>query len=169
MVGMDPALVLVPGAGGQARYWHRLVPELARRGLAAVPVDLPADDDSAGLDAYAEAVLAAAAPWEDVVVVGQSMGGFIAPLVCARRPVRSLVLLNAMVPRPGETGAQWWTATGHRAEGSWQELFFNDAPPEVLADAANRGEVVQSSRPFQDPWPLPRWPPGAHGRARGRR
>ena len=155
---MEPTFVLVPGAGGDAWYWHRLVPELARRGLAAVAVDLPSDDDGAGLDAYVDAVLAAASPFGDVVVVAQSMGGLIGPLVCARRPVRSLVLLNAMIPRPGETGAQWWTATGHQAEGSWQELFFNDAPPDVLADAESRGDVVQSSRVFEDPWPLPRWP-----------
>jgi pimeloyl-ACP methyl ester carboxylesterase len=155
---MDPAFVLVPGAGGRAWYWHRLLPELTGRGLAAVAVDLPADDDSAGLDAYVESVLAAAAPWQDVVVVVQSMGGLVGPLVCARRRVRSLVLLNAMIPRPGETGAQWWAATGHRAEGTWQELFFNEAPPDVLADAESRGEVVQSSRPFEDPWPLTGWP-----------
>jgi pimeloyl-ACP methyl ester carboxylesterase len=158
MVGVDPAFVLVPGAGGQAWYWHRLVPELSRRGFAAVPVDLPADDDSAGLDVYVETVLAAAAPWKDVVVVAQSMGGFTGPLVCARRPVRSLVLLNAMVPRPGETGAEWWTATGHRADGPWEELFFHDVPAEVLAEARDRGEPAQSSRPFEDPWPLPAWP-----------
>ena len=158
MVGMDPALVLVPGAGGQAWIWHRLVPELTRRGLAAVAVDLPADDDSAGLDAYAETVVAAASPWDEVVVVAQSMAGFTAPLVCARRPVRALVLLNAMVPRPGETGAQWWTVTGHSAEGSWEELFFHDVPPDVLAEARDRGEPAQSSRPFEDPWPLASWP-----------
>ena len=158
MVGMDPALVLVPGAGGQAWIWHRLVPELTHRGLAAVAVDLPADDDSAGLDAYADVVLAAAEPWEEVVVVAQSMGGFSAPLVCARRPARSLVLLNAMIPRPGETGGQWWTATGHSAEGSWEELFVHDVPADVLAQARDRGEPVQSSRPFEDPWPLPAWP-----------
>ena len=158
MVGMNPAFVLVPGAGGQAWIWHRLVPELTRRGLAAVAVDLPADDDSAGLDAYTETVLAAAEPWEDVVVVAQSMGGFTGPLVCVRRPVRTLVLLNAMIPRPGETGAQWWTATGHTAEGKWEELFFHDVPPEVLAEARDRGEPAQSSRPFEDPWPLAAWP-----------
>ena len=37
--------VLVPGAGGQAWYWHRLVPELQRRGHTAVAVDLPAADE----------------------------------------------------------------------------------------------------------------------------
>src|SRR5215212_2545168 len=156
--GMGCALVLVPGAGGEAWYWHRVVPELARRGLGAVAVDLPADDDRAGLDAYAEAVLAAAAPWDDVVLVAQSMGGLTAPLVAARRPVRALVLLNAMVPRPGETGAQWWPATGHHAEGPWEELFFHDVPADVLAEAYRRGEPAQSSRPFEDPWPLPAWP-----------
>ena len=156
---MGPALVLVPGAGGDAWYWHRLVPELARRGLTAVAVDLPADDDSAGLDAYADATSEAAAPWDDVVLVAQSMGGLTAPLVAARRPVRLLVLLNAMIPRPGETGAQWWVATGHQAEeGPWEELFFHDVPPEVLAEAYERGDPAQSSRPFEDPWPLPAWP-----------
>lgn len=156
---MRTAFVLVPGAGGQAWYWHRLVPLLTERGFAAVAVDLPADDDSAGLDAYTETVLRAAEPWPDVVVVGQSMGGFTAPLVCARRPVRRLVLLNAMIPAPGETGAQWWTATEHVPSAEpVHELFFHDVPPEVVAEAARRGEPAQSSRPFEDPWPLGAWP-----------
>jgi hypothetical protein len=34
--------VLVPGAGGQAWYWHRLVPELEARGHRAIAVELPA-------------------------------------------------------------------------------------------------------------------------------
>jgi pimeloyl-ACP methyl ester carboxylesterase len=155
---MESAVVLVPGAGGEAWYWHRVVPELVAHGLTAVAVDLPAGDESAGLDAYVDTVLDAAAPWDDVVLIAQSMGGLTAPLVAARRPVRSLVLLNAMIARPGETGAQWWPATGHQAEGPWEELFFHDVPPEVLAEAYRRGEPAQSSRPFEDPWPLPGWP-----------
>jgi hypothetical protein len=27
-----------------------------------------------------------------------------------------LVLLNAMIPRPGETGAEWWSNTGQQDE-----------------------------------------------------
>jgi pimeloyl-ACP methyl ester carboxylesterase len=152
---VTPTFVLVPGAGGQAWYWHRLVPELERRGCAAVAVDLPADDDSAGLAAYADTVVAAAADAEDVVLVAQSMGGLTAPLVCDRLPVRLLVLLNAMVPRPGESGGDWWTATGHDVPTS-DEVFLHDVPPEVLATAPAPPE--QSGRPFEEPWPLPAWP-----------
>src|SRR3712207_7067368 len=35
------------------------------------------------------------------------------PYTTLFRSVDLLVLLNAMVPRPGETGGEWWTATGH--------------------------------------------------------
>jgi pimeloyl-ACP methyl ester carboxylesterase len=154
---VTPTFVLVPGAGGQAWYWHRLVPELERRGCAAVAVDLPADDDSAGLAAYADTVVAAAADAEDVVLVAQSMGGLTAPLVCDRLPVRLLVLLNAMVPRPGETGGAWWAATGHADPGDPTEAFFDDVPADVAA-AAQAEPFEQTGRPFEDPWPLDRWP-----------
>jgi pimeloyl-ACP methyl ester carboxylesterase len=36
--------VLVPGAGGAAWYWHRVVPELEQRDHDAVAVDLPGPD-----------------------------------------------------------------------------------------------------------------------------
>ena len=66
--------VLIPGAGGVAWYWHRVVPELEARGHEAVAVDLPGPDESAGLPEYADAVIAAIGGRRDVVVVAQSMG-----------------------------------------------------------------------------------------------
>jgi pimeloyl-ACP methyl ester carboxylesterase len=154
--------VLVPGAGGQAWYWHRLAAELQRRGRQVVAVDLPAGDDDAGLAAYADAVVAAAGDADDVCLVAQSMGGLTAPLVCGRLPVTLLVLVNAMIPRPGETGGEWWTATGHAQAREGQEPddvtdLFHDVPEDVVADAM-REPFAQSGRPFEDPWPLPRWP-----------
>src|SRR5688500_8452712 len=104
--------VLVPGAGGAAWYWHRLVPELRRLGHEAVAVELPAGDDRAGLREYADTIVAAAGDRERVVLVAQSMGGLSAPLACDRLDVTELVLVNAMIPVPGETGGGWWTATG---------------------------------------------------------
>jgi len=166
--------VLIPGAGGQAWYWHRLAAELERRGHAAIPVDLPSGDDSAGLAAYTDAVVRAVdgrIDREPPVVVAQSMGAFTAPLVCARVPAERLVLVNPMIPVPGETGGQWWTVTGHEraiAEhaqrdglsgdaGNQEEYLFHDVPPEVVA-AAFAQPFEQSGRPFEDPWPLGAWP-----------
>ncbi|MFW3172048.1 alpha/beta hydrolase [Geodermatophilus sp. CPCC 206100] len=160
----------MPGAGGQAWYWHRLVPELERRDCAAVPVDLPAGDDAAGLEQYTQAVLDAIGPTpgRPLVVVGQSMGGLTAPIVCTRTPVDLLVLLNAMVPRPGESGGEWWAVTGQadaRAAAAEQagwprdddDAFFGDVPAEVVA-AAMTQPFEQSGTPFAEPWPLERWP-----------
>ena len=40
------------------------------------------------------------------------MGGFTAPIVCAMRRVDLLVLVNAMIPLPGETFDAWGSNTG---------------------------------------------------------
>ncbi|RBY91027.1 alpha/beta fold hydrolase [Blastococcus sp. TF02A-30] len=163
--------LLIPGAGGQAAYFSRLVPELERRGHAAVAVDLPSGDDAAGLAAYADVAVAAVDPQVPVTVVAQSMGGLTAPLICARRPVELLVLLNAMVPAPGETGGEWWSTTGqddaqraHRASLDLPDdadgddvVYFHDLDPE-LAATLREEPVEQSGRPFEEPWPLAAWP-----------
>ena len=48
----------------------------------------------------------------DIVLVAGSLGGFTAPPVCERVAVRELVLINAMIPIPGETAHDWWAKTG---------------------------------------------------------
>ena len=167
---MTTTFVLVPGAGGDTLFWYRLVAELESRGHRALPVELPVRDDSAGLAAYTDTVVAAIGDRSPVVLVAQSMGGLTAPLVCERVPVQLLVLLNAMVPEPGETGGEWWTATGqgeaaaahHRQLGLPEELdddatYFHDVPADVAARYMDQ-EFAQSGRPFEDPWPLDRWP-----------
>lgn len=74
--------VLVPGAGGAAWYWSRVVPLLQGAGHHAVAVDLPGNDESAGLPEYTRLVLEAIGDSQDAVLVAQSMGAFTAPLVC---------------------------------------------------------------------------------------
>src|ERR687894_2023851 len=122
--------VLIPGAGGAAWYWHLLVAELQERGHDVVAVDLPAADDSAGLIEYADTVVDAIGDRTVIVVVAQSLAGFTAPLVCERVPVTLLVLLNAMIPAPGETPGDWWENTGWDGErvaaaraGGYREAF----------------------------------------------
>ena len=164
---------LIPGAGGEAWYWHRVAPELAARGHDVVTPDLPADDDSAGFADYADVVVDAIGDRTDVVVVAQSLGGFTAPLVCERVPVRLVVLVAAMVPAPGESAGDWWNNTGWDAarrdqaardgrtigeEFDPREEFFHDVPDDVVAEAFAQVPRDQSGAPFGKPWPLDDWP-----------
>lgn len=143
--------VLVPGAGGAAWYWHRVVPLLEGAGHTAVSVDLPGDDEGAGLPEYAALVLDAALGADDVVLVGQSLGGFTVPLVArdliaAGTPPREIVLVNAMIPALGETPGAWWDNVdqaearveaaergGWPAEFDLDPYFLHDVDPEVAA------------------------------------
>jgi hypothetical protein len=141
--------VLIPGAGGAAWYWHRVVPLLQEAGHEAIAVDLPGDDDTAGLPEYTRLAVSAIGDRNDVVLVAQSLGGFTAPLVAAAVPVRALVLVNAMIPSPGETPGAWWDNTGaieartaaakqggYGTEFDETVYFLHDVPPEVVATGA---------------------------------
>src|SRR5262245_171385 len=106
---------LIPGAGSDSWFWHLVVPELQQRGHDVVTMDLPSDDDRAGFEEYVDVVVETIGDRAErggLVLVAQSMGSFTALLVCERVPVELLVLVNAMTPTPGETGGEWWDATG---------------------------------------------------------
>ena len=95
--------VLVHGSYHGAWCWDLLRPELERLGHRAVAVDLPISDPAAAAEAYADVVLGAVDGLTDPVLVGHSMAGLVIPLVAARRPVRRLVFLAAMLPIPGRS------------------------------------------------------------------
>jgi surfactin synthase thioesterase subunit len=165
--------VLIPGAGGSAWYWHRVIPLLTAAGAGAIAVELPAADDAADLGTYAE-VVRAAVPEVDgpLVLVGQSMGAFTAPMVAERLATSHLVLVNPMVPMAGESPGQWWEATGqdvamiehfHRIglgdkDFDPVEDFFHDVPAQVREEAFRQPEPRQSGTPFGQTWPLDGWP-----------
>lgn len=168
--------VLIPGAGGSAWYWHLVAPILQEQGHEAIAVDLPAADDRAGLLQYANAVVDAIGNRnpEKVVLVAQSLGGFTAPVVCQRMPVGVLVLVNAMIPKPGETPGEWWGNTGQpNAKRQADERdgrdpdapfdpiieFFHDVPQPVLDDALAQGAPRQSDVVFESPCSIEAWPP----------
>jgi pimeloyl-ACP methyl ester carboxylesterase len=167
--------VLVPGAGGSAWYWHRVVDELTRRGHLAVPVDLPGADPAAGLPEYRDLIVAAArAVGAPVTLVAQSLGGFSAPLACEHLPVDRLILVNAMIPQAGETAGEWWDAVGWQAEAhasaerggrpapdvtDLETLFFHDLSPEMLEVMRSDPEAaVEAPTIFGQTWPLAGWP-----------
>jgi len=110
----------------------------------------------AGWDEYTDTVVHALGDRRDVVVVGHSLGGFTAPLVCERTPVDLLVLVAAMIPSPAELFSDWWTNTGYEGSG-YDDLFYHDVPPALAAEARRR-ERDEASKVMQQPWPLERWP-----------
>ncbi len=155
--------VLLHGAGADPWYWHLVAPQLRGHGHDVVTPTFPCDDDTAGLPAYVEAAVAAIGDRRDLVLVAQSLAGFVAPLVCEHLPVDRMVLVAAMVPSPGETGAAWWTNTAHAdalgpdASDDPVVTFLHDVPADVAAESAAHVRA-QSGTVFDLPWPLAAWP-----------
>jgi pimeloyl-ACP methyl ester carboxylesterase len=159
--------VLIPGAATGPWYWDLVAARLRERGHEVIAVELPCDDDEAGLGDYADAVVSAVGDRDRLIVVGHSLGGFTASLVCGLLPVDLLILVQAMVPVPGERPAEWWANTGHAAaldeqggDGSLVATYFHDVPPSLAERAMSRARA-QSATPMTDPWPLDAWPPVA--------
>lgn len=171
---------LVHGAWGSGWHWAGVPGELRRMGHEAVAPDLPCEDLDATFEDYAAVVAGALedVPGDDVVVVGFSLGGHTAALVAARRPVRELVYVAAMVPEPGVSlNAQF--ARGdrillrdyeagvdgpdERGLSRWVDFDVyhrttcHDCPEPVARERFERSRS-QSTRPYQDPCPLTRQP-----------
>jgi pimeloyl-ACP methyl ester carboxylesterase len=162
-----PKFVLVHGAGDAGWYWHLVEAELRERGFETAAPDLP--DGETSLAACADRVVAAGAGADEVVVVGQSFGAFAATLAAARLPTEMLVYVAGMVPSPGESPAEWWSAVGYsgavREQGSRDGgltghedpyvSFFHDVPRGLAEEAMARersGTLTDEDRPL-DAWP----------------
>jgi hypothetical protein len=167
--------LLLHGASSSGWFWHLVEPLLESAGHEAVAPDLPADDPSAGLAEYVATAIDAldAADREDVIVVAQSMAGFFAPVIAEERSLAGIVLLAAMIPDPGERGHDWWVNTGQPdaqrqrfdelgldvADANDPEVIYaHDVPHDLWAQAGRRVRD-QTGRPFDDPCPIPAWPP----------
>jgi pimeloyl-ACP methyl ester carboxylesterase len=170
---------LVHGAGHGAWCWERLIPELSALGHRAWAMDLPCDDPAAGAQRYAEVVDRTLPPAADLILVGHSLGGLTIPLVAARRPVRRLVFLCALIPVPGRTlveqaaeapemfhavlrdhpgrvtdsdGTTWL-----RDEAAARDLYYHDCTPGDVRWAWSRLRR-QAVAPRREPCPLSTWP-----------
>jgi hypothetical protein len=171
--------VLIPGAGGRAWYWHLVVARLNELGHEGLAVDLPSADDGAGLPEYAGAVVNAIGERDpdNIVVVAQSLAGFVAPIVCGQLGISALVLVNAMIPVAGETPGEWWRNVRHReakrqknlrdgrqADAPFDPLvdFFHDVPQPIIDEAWEQGEPRQSETVFGSQCNFSQWPRNTH-------
>lgn len=173
---------LIHGAWHGAWCWDRLIPELERRGHRAVAVDLPCDDPAATTMGNAKLVADSVADsgadaGDDVVVVGHSLGGLTAAVLPLLRPVRRVVFLAALIPRPGRSLAdvmrsepdtmteEFDALPRHVGEGgavTWDPevagpFFYRACDPETArwAAARLRPQVWTTTR---EPCPLESWP-----------
>jgi pimeloyl-ACP methyl ester carboxylesterase len=131
-----------------------------------------------GCAGYAEVVTEAlAGAGDDVVLVGHSMGGLTIPLVAAVRPVRMLVFLCALLPRPGMSlidqlkegeaifvpGFGATLARDDDARSFWPDeaaliaTLYQDCDPAEAARAYARLRH-QGRPPNVEPCPLDAWP-----------
>src|SRR5262249_37921594 len=166
----SPSYVLIPGAGGMALYWHRVAPLLEQAQREAIAVDLPGDDESAGLGVYADIVVREIGQRTNIILVAQSLGGFTAAVVGERVPVRRLVFVNAMIPLPGETAGDWWQNTGatrarraaaesagYNTEFDLQTYFLYDLPETVLQEGQPH-QREEAGIIFRQPCEFRGWP-----------
>lgn len=153
--------VLIHGAGDVGWYWHLVEAELRKSKHEVVAMDLPIEDDSAGLSEYADVVVDSIGDRSDLVVVAQSFGGYTAPIVCSRIPVSLLVLIAGMIAAPGESAEEMFVNTGYeperRRDSSTRDIFYHDVPPALAREAMARSRR-QSETPGKQPWPLAEWP-----------
>jgi pimeloyl-ACP methyl ester carboxylesterase len=152
---------LVHGSGDGGWAWHLVQRALRERGHEAVAPDLPTDRDDAPWGDCVDAVADAVGDARDLVVVGHSAGGFVVPLVADRLGARLQVFVAGMVPRPGESGGEWFGNVGWdgaMADPDPVRAFYEDVPPDLAAQAAAR-ERPTSARLGEAPWPLPSLPP----------
>jgi pimeloyl-ACP methyl ester carboxylesterase len=165
--------VLIPGAGADPRVYVKTIEALGDLGHDALAPLLPLRDDHAHPSDHAIAVAGALSGETGIVVVGQSLGAFTAPLVAARTPVQQLILLAPMIPRPGETAGEWWAQTGHEeaiaevlerhgpmrdwGPEAFAEVFLHDVDPAVAEQNAQFNGAPGAGM-FTEPWPLDAWP-----------
>jgi pimeloyl-ACP methyl ester carboxylesterase len=168
---------LIHGAWHGAWWWEPLAAELERRGHRAVAVDLPCDDPFATTMDNAELVSDALGDADDVVVVGHSLGGLVAAVVPLLRPVRKVVFLCALIPRPGRSLGEVMSSEPDTITEEFTNLprhvgehgsvtydpdvaapfFYRACDPETgrWAAARLRPQMWTTSR---EPCPLDRWP-----------
>ncbi|MDR6988463.1 pimeloyl-ACP methyl ester carboxylesterase [Paenarthrobacter nitroguajacolicus] len=149
---MMAVFVLIHGGGSTSWDWHVVKPILEAAGHGVIAVDLPIEDKDAMLEDYVAAATTKVADAPHTIVVGHSLGGFTAPLVCDELHSDGLVYLSAMIPMPGETFGEWWTNTGHDSETIPEEPYFNLVPEDLAQQATDR-ERDQQGAWMSGPWP----------------
>lgn len=141
---------LVNGSTQNPLCWKLLVPELEKHGHQTITPSLPVDEPAASGTRYAEVIAQALEDAsDDVVLVGHSASGMFIPLVPSLRPIRRLVYLAALIPKPGASIRDQLTTNPDMLNPEWVatcragndpstndevaiKFLFHDCEPEAI-------------------------------------
>ena len=165
---------LIHSSGQGPEGWRLLVDELERRGhralTPALDVSRAADE---GLGYHAETVVRALEQSglqpSEVVGVAHSASGMYLPLVASRWPLRRMVFLAALIPRPGLSFMDQFRADPSMFNPAWRgqnpmddavalEFVYHDCPAERLDWAMSTRLLFYAKRAMEEPCPLGTWP-----------
>lgn len=152
--GKGPTLVLLHGAGDQAGTWARVAAELAREYTLVIP-DLAGHGgsaprtgpiDTSHILAGVEAVVGEEARGSGVVLVGNSLGGWMALLVAHRHPewVERVVVISGGAIRGQNQGVKVVPATREEARATvalTRDPASLPVPDFVLDDIVRQGRT----------------------------
>ncbi len=154
---MKQTIVLVHGAWMDASAWHRVIPELEKKGFAVIAVNLPGHGDDTTpcaeiqLSTYVETVIQAIGN-ERVILVGHSMAGIIISAVAEQIPsqIIRLVYVAAYLPQNGESLYQLSQEDKDSQVGSYwrQDDPANYSPAAIAAEGI--ATVFAADAPRED-------------------
>ena len=167
---------LVNGSTQNPLCWKLLVPELEKHGHRTITPSLPTDEPDASATRYAEVIAQALEDaGDDVVLVGHSASGMFIPLVPGVRPIRRLVYLAALIPKPGASIRDQLTADPQMLNPLWVatcragkdpssddevaiEYLFHDCPPEAVSLGLRTRMRMYAERAMTEVFPLAELP-----------
>jgi pimeloyl-ACP methyl ester carboxylesterase len=147
------------------------VAELEQRGHWTVVPTLAANEPEASATQYADQIVQMLPEdASDVVVVAHSASGLFLPLVPARRKVRYLVFLAAVIPKIGASLIDQFRAEPEMMNPDWvgkdpmasdeiaMRFLFHDCAPEIARWALTTRRLMHAHRAYTEVCPLDRWP-----------
>jgi pimeloyl-ACP methyl ester carboxylesterase len=163
---------LVNGSTQNPQCWKMLAPELEKHGHEIITPSLPVDEPKASGTRYAEVIAQALGDSsDDVVLVGHSASGMFIPLVPGLRPIRQLVYLAALIPKPGASIRDQLTTDPDMLNPEWVatcragndpstsdevaiEFLFHDCQPEALSLGMSTRMRMYAEKALTEIFPL---------------
>jgi pimeloyl-ACP methyl ester carboxylesterase len=135
---------LVHGGWHGPWCWERVIGPLEAHGHRVVTPDLPSEDPTLGLEAYADSIETALGDSEDVVLVPHSLGSLVGPVVARRRPLTALVYLCGLIPEPGKS-------FGEQLGAETQPVLLFEGGREVDDEGCSHWPDREAARRFMYP------------------